>query len=237
MKKRMLLMSVFLTATVVLVLGSAAPQGQRETVPLEDAKLIIEFNASDEDVGVQAFFDGGPWKTMRIISPDKRRIFEVEGKGTLRRLGLTELFFESEEPELADLPLEDFLELFPEGEYRFVGRTVEGDELVGTATFTHNIPNGPLILSPQEGEEVDPTDVTISWQEVTSPPGIQIAGYQVIVEQDDAINVLDIKVPAGVTSLTVPPQFLQAATEYDFEILAIEVGGNQTITQSSFSTE
>ncbi len=46
----------------------------------------------------------------------------------------------------------------------------------------------------------------------------------------------DVDVPASVTSVTVPPEFLEPDTEYDFEVLAIEESGNQTISESSFTT-
>jgi hypothetical protein len=37
--------------------------------------------------------------------------------------------------------------------------------------------------------------------------------------------------------LTVPPEFVASLSseEHDFEVLAIDVGGNQTITESSFT--
>ena len=50
---------------------------------------------------------------MEITNPDGRKIYSVKGKGSVKKLGSTELFFESEEPSLEDLPLEEFLELFP----------------------------------------------------------------------------------------------------------------------------
>jgi hypothetical protein len=39
------------------------------------------------------------------------------------------------------------------------------------------------------------------------------------------------------TSLTVPPEFFEPATDYDLEVLALEAGGNQTISSSTFSTK
>jgi len=229
---------------VALTLGAAPTKTARVQIPLEAAKIIIEFNATDEDVGIQVFLDGEPWKSVNIVGPDKRRIARIDGTGNLGKLGLTELFFESNEPSLVeDMTLAEFLALFPEGEYKFSGRSVEGDELVASATFTHNIPDGPSIVLPLEGETVDPDNAIIQWDLVTSPPGIEIAGYQVIVEQvdpvtTDAISVLDVnKLPASATQFKVPPEFLKPGTEYLFEVLAIEVGGNQTISQSSFVTE
>jgi hypothetical protein len=34
----------------------------------------------------------------------------------------------------------------------------------------------------------------------------------------------------------VPPGFLQPGTEYEWEVLAIELGGNQTLSSSTFAT-
>lgn len=36
-----------------------------------------------------------------------------------------------------ELPLDEFLVLFPEGEYRFVGVTTDGSPQLGVATFSH----------------------------------------------------------------------------------------------------
>src|SRR6185436_8011093 len=134
--------------------------------------------------------------------PKGRQIFEVQGKGELRGLGLSELFFESDEPSLADQPLSDLFAKFPEGEYRFVGIPVEGgkqDRLLATATFSHIIPDGPVITSPAT---LDPGAATITWNAVTTPAGVNIVGYEVVIEKD-TFRVFDVTVPASVTSVTV----------------------------------
>lgn len=46
-----------------------------------------------------------------------------------------------------------------------------------------------------------------------------------------------MNVPAATTRVKVPPEFLEAGTDYIFEVLAIEAGGNQTITEGSFRTQ
>ena len=72
------------------------------------------------------------------------------------------------------------------------------------------------------------------------PAGSEIVAYQVIVTQLlDALpkRTFSVHVPASVTSVTVPSEFLQAGADYEFEVLAIEAGGNQTITSSTFSTQ
>jgi hypothetical protein len=158
--------------------------------PLSDARMFIESNATTGDVGIRALLDGEPWNSGRIIAPDQR-IFQASGSGNLGQLGLTELAFESHAP-----TLEDLLTLFPEGEYEFRGRTVEGDNLVGTASLTHNIPDGPRILTPEEGAVVNPDDAVISWDPVTEPAAIEIAGSRVIVDRSDRGRSLSLELPA-----------------------------------------
>ena len=227
------LLPILLLAFGLLLLPGHTGAAKR---PLEfaDARLIIEFNSTDEDVGVQVFLDGEPWKNLSIIDPNGNTILQVAGQSQLDFLGLTELFFESTEPSLADLPLEEFLALFPEGEYEFVAQTVDGQAIEGTATFTHNIPPGAVIVSPAEGAVVNPANAVIDWQPV-SAAGMEIVAYQVIVESGP-LNVLDVKVPATVTRLTIPSEVLLPRTDYAFEVLAIESGGNQTITSGTFKT-
>src|SRR5918996_1004027 len=140
---------------------------------------------------------------------------------------------DEEEPSLEDLPLEQFLALFPEGEYEFLGKTVEGEDLEGTATLTHDIPDAPLLVSPQEGS-VNPDNTVIKWNPVVTPPGIEIVGYQVAVEREDPFRALTADVAPTSTSFTVPADFLEPGTEYKFEVLAIEASGNQTITVGFF---
>jgi hypothetical protein len=206
-------------------------------VPLDDATMIIETNSTDEDIGIQIFLDGEGWNEMTVETPDGETLVLIRGEGSVGELGLTEFFFESVEPEFSELPVEEFLALFPEGDYEFIGRSLEGDELVGTATFTHVIPDGPVLLTPEEDAVVAPDGVVVSWELVPDPPGSQIVEYQVIVEGGEPPREFSVHVPASVTSVSVPDEFIDAATEYDFEVLAIEAGGNQTISESSFATD
>ena len=81
--------------------------------------------------------------------------------------------------------------------------------------------------------------LVISWNPVTGPPDgfpdlpITIVGYQVIV------GSFQVTIPAATTPLqvTVPPEFVASLPggENLFEVLAIEAGGNQTITEGSFT--
>jgi hypothetical protein len=215
------------------------------TMPFADVKILIEHNATAEDTGFQVFLDGEPWNRLEIEGPGGD-VLEVKARGNLKKLGLTEFFFETNEPENAEVPIEELLAQFPEGEYLFEGRSIDGIKLTGTATLTHTIPKGPVILSPTEGEVVDPNDTVIQWEKVeesiTGGP-VEIVSYEVIITKPVdppppgfSKPELDVHVSAETTSLNVPPQFFEPATEYEFEVLALEVGGNQTISAGTFST-
>ena len=218
-------------------------------IELADASLIIEVNATDGDAGFQLFADGEGWRNLRVFEPNGRKIFHAMVESGIRRIGGgTELFLESEEPEFADLEeLEDLIGLLPEGEYRFIARTTDNDWAIGSAELTHVIPAGPVLIEPlpAPGEDcaadVPVDDAVIAWEPVTTTiqgsPDITIAGYQVIVEDETAGLELAMTVNAGTTAITVPAEFLSSGAEYAFEVLAIEEGGNQTITESCFVTQ
>jgi hypothetical protein len=237
-------LSVFFVAMVALILMVAAPVGWAAQIPFSKAKIIFEFNSSGPDLGIQVSLDGEPWKEIKVADPQGNTMLEIEAEGRLKNFGLTELFAESNEPNFEDVRPEDILARFPAGVYRFSGTTVEGDTLTGRARLTHAIPDGPSNVSAQLGPG---NTLFISW--VAPPPvssltgqKINIVGYQVIVERADndqlgaATRIFDVKLP-NVTKVTVPPEFLEPNTDYKFEVLAIEAGGNQSITEGEpFST-
>ena len=215
------------------------------SIPFDDALVFIEFNSTDEDLGFHATFDFPGWTEAAICGPEGSTLFAVQDAGSTEKHGLSELFFEGAEPPLDEQPLDEFLARFPEGEYVIVGKTIEGDTLISGATFTHDVPDGPVIVSPGENEVVDPDAVVIVWEPVTSPPGIEIVRYEFFLapvepEEGDPAPELDIdfalELPATVTEVRIPPEFLMPGTEYDFEVLAIEVSGNKTITGGVFVT-
>ena len=237
MKTQMRTSSVFLVAILALFLSAAVSEAapKKNTIPLKIKKIYFEYNSSASalgDLGVHVFLDGEDWKEIKIVNPKGRTIFEVEGKGPYKDLGMTELFFEGAEPDLADVPLQEILDRFPAGNYRFVGEAVDGKSIVDTATLTHAIPAGPSNVSAQ----LAGNSLVISWNAVTVPPvgfpnvPINIVGYQVIV------GAFLVTVPANILSVTVSPEFIGSLAPglQPFEVLAIEAGGNQTITESSF---
>ena len=245
-QRSVLLMALFLSAVLVFAISSGAEA-------FEDAEVRIETNATDGDTGLQLFFDGEPWKRTIVKGPDGRIVFWVTNLGKLRRFGTTENFMESNEPNYEDMSLPEILEFLPAGEYKFFGRTVDNKRLFATSTLTHDLPCGPAGLSPEEEEVLNPDDpVVISWDAVVNKidtssdfgecddadSDITIIGYEIVVENEstDPTEEFTIKLPADVLQVTLPQEFIIPDSEYKFEILAIEESGNQTITESSFTT-
>ena len=180
---------------------------------------------TDNDLGLQLFLDTDDgWKRVRVLDPARRGVIEFETAGRLSELGLTELRFESSEPSP-----EEVLALFPPGEYRFRGQTVEGDFLASNATLSHDFPPPPSI-TPSDGEVVDPRNLVVEWN---APEAEQV---EVIIEQDELEHILDVTLSSSTRRLRVPPQFLQPGFEYKIEILTIAENGNRVIAEGTFRT-
>ena len=246
-----LIVPSFLTVLAVLLSGVAVAAGSRPqaVVPLKDAKLNIEHNATDKDTGFQGFIDSEGWRRLEVRGPGGP-VLEIEARDTFAKLGLTELFFESVEPENADVSIDEMLAKLPEGNYTIAGPTQENGKSTGntsgTAWLTHDIPAGPTLVSPAEGTTVPARGVVARWKPVsktiTGKP-VQIIAYQLIIEKDVEPHRhmigkfgLSMYLPRSVTRIDVPDGFLEPGTAYNWEVLAIERSGNQTLSSGSFKT-
>lgn len=242
MKRRPILIAAGVAALALVGVGGAAPgndqtsQGAGKPIPLAAATLIIEVNGTDGDAGLQFFLDGEPWNSMTISDPKGRVIVDVDAEGRLKDWGLTELFSESNEPPFSEVPLAEFKARFPAGRYTFVGETIEGEKLAGTARLSHDIPDPPVITSPADGAAVERVGVVARWQAPSEPRGIDIVGYRVIATREDPLRVYQVELPASARKVPIPAAFLQSGTEYELEIQAIEESGNWTFATSFFST-
>jgi hypothetical protein len=216
---------------VALALVLAVPAG---AAPFGEARIYIEYNASGNDLGFHVFLDAEDWTEVEILHPNGRRLMEVEGKGGFGKLGLTELFFEGAEPSLDDVPLAVLLGLFPEGRYTFVGELVGGGLLRSRPVLSHAIP-----APPEVDAEVGEDEVVLCWTTVSNPPPgfpkrpVDVVAYQVIV---GSFQVTLAASEDAEMCLTLPPEFVESLEpgEHAFEVLAIEAGGNQTITEGDF---
>jgi hypothetical protein len=214
--------------------GSRGAEARAKPIKLEDSTMIVEVNATDGDAGIQPFLDGEPWTKMAIFAPNGRRILDIDAEGKLNQFGLTELFAESHEPEFSEVPLNKFKQRFPAGKYRFSGETTEGRKLVGKAKLSHDFPDGPQITAPTEGATVPENNAVATWNAGSQPSGVELVGYEVIVEREDPLRVFSADLPATQTSVTIPPEFLEPGVKHKIEVLAIEKSGNQTISEVPF---
>jgi hypothetical protein len=233
---------------------TASTESRLRTTEIATAKLIIEYNSTDEDLGVHGAFDDHGWKTLCVFDPTGRPVLEVGPQGQLLDLTMAGIFFESREPPSSEFSFADLEAAFPEGEYRVRAESFDGTILVGSATFTHDVPAPPTITSPEIAGEprgtkknaVSREDLVIVWDHVRKTVAggpVDITGYEVIVtkEVEDDPNgfsrpTYGVHVPATVNSLSVPTEFLEPNTVYELEVLALEVSGNQTISVGFFKT-
>ena len=241
MKKRLTLIAAGVAALALLGAGGTAlghdqtSEAAGKPTRLAAATLIIEVNGTDGDAGLQFFLDGDPWNSMTISDQNGNVVADVDAEGRLKDWGLTELFSESNEPPFSEVPLAEFKARFPKGKYTFVGETIEGEKLVGTARLSHDIPEPPEIISPADGATVVREGVVARWQAPPEPRGIDIIGYRVIATREDPLRVYQVELPASARKVPIPKAFLQSDTEYELEIQAIEESGNWTFATSFFS--
>lgn len=235
--------SVFLLAGLVgLALTAKSAESAGEEIELDDAKAFIEWNSTDTDFGIQLFWDGEPWSSMTVKNESEKVVLDVEVQRNLKAQGLTEGFFESAEPPASELSMAEFLARFPDGEYTFRGKTLEGAKLVGEADFTHTLPAPPTNLSPATGAVVDHQGFTASFNAVTQDVDgnpLTIAYYELVVEKENdepILQVFTVILRPTQTSVLVPEGFLEPSTEYKLEVIAVEEGGNRTITETGVFT-
>jgi hypothetical protein len=239
----------------------AAGEERAMAAPPEPFKLTnvhFETNASACDMGIQIVFDTDGVTEGSVEDPNEEVVYRfaaVEGmEGTHDQ---TEGFQERVEPPIIELenalgcePSDDAISLaelfsaWPAGPYEFEGES-DGVEFEGLANLTHKIPAGPIITAPDDGDVV-PHDapLLIRWNRVTGPilPSlgpVEIVGYHVVVVDVTAPvlppgklkTALDADLSRNETSFLVPKQYLEPGRIYEFEVLATERGGNQTITE------
>ncbi len=225
----------------------ACKPARGETVTIATAKLIIEYNSTDDDIGVHGAFDDQGWSELCVYDPNGKQVLAVKPQAQLKDLTMGGIFFESREPPSEEFSFEDLKAKFPEGQYQVRGTTFDGKRLTGSATFTHDVPAAPTITTPLEGDVVSTTDLVIEWEDVTETVDgnpVTITGYEVIITKVEHTDphgfsqpIFDVHVPPDRNALSVPVEFLEPGTEYELEVLALEESGNQTITVSFFTTE
>ncbi len=224
-------------AAIALGLALAMPAVATAQRPLrfDESDLFIEINATDGDAGLQMQLGGRTWQRLRLIDPRGRTVMNVRAGGPLDGYGLTDMGFESAEPPFTRFPFPRFRARFPEGRYRFVANAPNGRRIVGSDRLTHVVPAGPRVLVPAEDAVVDPAAFVVRWDPVTSPAGVRIVRYQVIVSAEGPPGgSMQLTLPSNATSAAIPSGFLVRNAEYAVEVIARAESHNQTITEVPF---
>ncbi len=239
-------------------------EDDEDDIEFDEAHVFFELNNTDGDLGIHALIDGEPWKRLRIEDQQERRVLDVKLRGRLRRQGLTEIFFESAEPNFEELSPVEFFDRFPAGTYEIEGVTLEGDKLESETEITHAMPAPPKPTvngEPSNGSSCDEDEepvtvsgpVVIAWPKVdkTHPDlgeprnsdEITINNYEVVVEVEfevdgeDFASVFSVILPPDVTSMTIPAEFIAQGEEFKYEVLAREESFNQTAVECFFKVE
>ena len=227
-------------------------------VPFKLTNVHFETNASACDMGIQIVFDTNGVTEGSVEDPNGRVVYSF---GTANRMegthDQTEGFQERVEPPITDLELAlgcepsadaisltELLSNWPAGLYEFDGES-GGTEFESRARLTHKVPAGPDITAPEDGAVVaHDANLLIRWNKVTAPimpflGPVEVVGYHVVVV--DITNpvlapgktktALNADLSKTETSMLVPKQYLEPGRVYEFEVLATEKGGNQTITE------
>jgi hypothetical protein len=245
-------------AACLALAAAAAPAAAARPTPFKITNIHFETNSSACDMGVQISFDTDGIMQGEVESPFDQPVFSFGAAPGLENThNITEMFQERVEPPITDLetalgcePSEDAISLaellgnWPAGWYEFDGEHGT-QEFEGRARLSHKVPAGPEILAPEDGAIVaHDANLLIRWKKVTGPivpylGPVEVVGYHVVVaDVTEAVlapgktkTVLDADLSRGESSFLVPKQYLEPGRIYEFEVLATEKGGNQTITE------
>jgi hypothetical protein len=249
-----------IVAGMALAAVAAAPATAAPAKPFKITNIHFETNSSACDMGIQISFDTDGITQGEVENPFEQPVFTLGAVPGLENThDITEMFQERVEPPITDLvsalgcePTEDedaislaeLLGNWPAGWYEFDGES-GAEEFEGRARLTHKVPAGPEILAPEDGAIVaHDANFLIRWKKVTGPilpdlGPVEVVGYHVVVaDVTDPVlapgktkTLLDADLSKGETTFLVPKQYLEPNRIYEFEVLATEKGGNQTITE------
>jgi hypothetical protein len=246
-------------AGVMSIPAAIAQEGPE--LPFSEARLYFELNHTDGDLGIHGLIDGDAWKSLEIEGPGEQPLMNIWIRGNLRKQGMTEIFFESDEPSFDELTPAAFFNRFPEGVYEIEGITLEDDELEAELRLSHAMPAPPggiKVNGKNSAVNCDAANlpvvtepVTLDWNAVTrSHPSVgkpnvnvTVLTYEVVGEieregQNPDVLVFSALLPRNVTVFEFPESFTALADgEMKFEIVTKLTNGNQTAVESCFEIE
>jgi hypothetical protein len=223
-----------ITAIASIMLGLAALAVQPVSAEDEDdcasfsiLSMRLDQNATDGDTELVLFAKGQDdgLKSLAMFAPNRRLVASFAGDR--RGIGMRE--FQLESAEVTGLPR--LLASFPQGDYRFLAKSVTGGCLSGAATLSHAIAPVTALLTPLDQQVVPVGQLLLSWAGVSGAER-----YIVQLNNKTAGTAMSFEAPPSTTSLAVPAQFLQANAEYEFLVGVKTATGNTTFVELIFFT-
>jgi hypothetical protein len=219
-----------LHAALVVAVPAVAVSIADAAEPFDTADIHVETNATDADTEIVIEAVGGDDGLchFRVVAPGGREIFHFDSDDRSTG-GLREFIVESPEP-----PGDAILAAYPEGLYRFRGRTCDGQAFVSADWLSHRLPAATVITSPRADSEVDASNgIVIEWSAVPA-----VAEYILELENEsaDPEQSLTVNLPADITRFRVPAHWIASGAEYQVGVATVVRNGNVVFAEIEFTT-
>lgn len=198
-----------------------------ETGEFESVAIKVVYSATDDDA--QIIISGGsdnPIRKIKVFGPGYR-LYLFSWFNDRKRIGHADFKFDTPEPSM-----EKLMKAYPEGNYRFIARTVNNKILFGNVELSHELLNAPNITYPEkEASDIPVNNLVATWEQVYGAEAIRLE-----IEDEEEEVALKVDLPGDATSFMVPDNWLKPGTEYVLDIKATGENGNQTVTDLHFTT-
>ncbi len=224
MKRKLLLTSIFLMLGVGSAIALSRPATTPRTIPFSALSLTIEINATAFDSGV-LFFSDTPesLEHLMIQDPNGQTVWQMTSSDPLE-LGLTEIFWETAEPDIQTALL-----AYPPGPYTVTGVAFNGTVVQGVTELSHSFPEAATILSPEPGALLNIENVVVSWE---LDPMASYYWLQIDVDDLGFSNV--IRLPPGVSKFRLPAAILAKGSAVTVDVASTLPNGNATVKSVEF---
>lgn len=226
------------------VVGATAFDHANAQVEFTKHDIYFELNATDGDAGLHGILDGQAWADAKISGPGGTfDVIRAISNQDSPEFGMTELFFESNEPPLEERSFKELTTLFPAGTYNFSGRTTANETMTGSDVLSTQMPCPARVrvVSDSEGDirivwrlrpgNFQPDTGVCSRNQPVTAATIQ-AFFSITDPDTGATRTFSADLPASRTSIEVPDEFVAGvdfeAMEEKAEVIVVAPDGNRT---------